>query len=116
MSYNPDDYKVISTYNGGMFKENILNGATISIKGAVFRIERVYTRTGKPTHIFEFQSYNEFVEGDINKELIEIGWNNAPAGLSKIGKELGLTYVMGSSLFSNGNRKPHFIEVESWMS
>ena len=109
--YNEKDYKVVSTYTGGMFKEDILNGATISVKGALFKIERVYTKLGKPTRIFEFTTLNEFVDGDSSNELIEIGWNNAPAGLMKIGKELGLDYQSGSSLFSNGNVKPHFVEV-----
>lgn len=109
--YNPDDYKVISSYTGGMFKKNILNGAELSVKGATFKIERVYTRNGEPTKIFEFTSLNEFVDGDCSKELIEIGWNNAPAGLSKIGEELGLSYEMGSSIFSYGNVRPHFREL-----
>ena len=107
--YNPNDYQVLSTYTGGMFKEDILNGATISVKGAIFKIERVYTKNG-PTRIFLFDSLNEFVGGDSSNELIEIGWNNAPAGLSKIGKELGLEYQMPSSIFSNGLREPCFIE------
>ena len=109
-TYYENDYQVLKTYTRGMFKEDILNAALISVKGATFKIRRVYTRSGEPTKVFEFDSLNEFVDGDNSKELIEIGWNNAPAGLSKIGKELGLSYEMPSSLFSNGNKKPHYVE------
>lgn len=110
MSYNPDDYKVISSTCND---KGLIVSATISIKGAEFKINRVATNDGKPTAIFKFQSLNEFVDGDTSKELIEIGWNNAPAGLFKIGKELGLDYRMGSSIFSNGNSRPHFVEVKT---
>lgn len=114
MSYNPDDYKVISSIRD---ENDMLMSATISVCGAEFQIQRVFvndgTFHGKPTKIFEFRSLNEFVDGDTNKELIEIGWNNAPRGLFEIGKELGLDYQMGSSTFSRGNTRPHFVEVES---
>lgn len=109
-TYNPADYKVLSTYTGGLFKEDILNGATISIKGAVFKIERVYTHQGKPTRIFEFLSLNEWVDDDTSKELIEIGWSHCIAGMDKIGKELGLTYHNGPSAFSLSTQKPYFVE------
>ena len=111
--YNENDYKVIKTYKGGMFKKDILNGATLQIKGATFTIERVYTRNGKPTRIFKFTTLNEFVDNDTSKELIEIGWNNAPAGFVKIGKELGLTYEMGSSHFKENYHPPYFIDQET---
>lgn len=111
MTYNSQDYQVISTYTGGLFKEDILNGATISVKGAIFQIEREYTRRGVPTRIFKFTSFNEFVDGDSTKELIEIGWNTCSAGFIQIAKELGLDYQSGSSYFSSGNAMPHFVEV-----
>lgn len=112
--YNPEDYSVIETHYDSHF--GILKSAKINVKGAIFFIRRVYANNhtfhGKPTHIFEFDDLNSFVDGNSSNELIEIGWNNAPAGLVKIGKELGLDYKMGSSLFSNGNSKPHFVEVK----
>ena len=106
--YKESDYKVVSTYKGGAFKQDILNGATISVKGAKFKLEREYTRNGTPTSLFKFVTLNEFNE---DGELIEIMWNNCVAGFMKIGRELGLDFRTGSSLFSNGNNKPHFVEV-----
>lgn len=114
MSYNREDYKVISSTTDD---NGLLISATISVCGAEFKIDRVFandgTFHGKPTRIFEFRSLNEFVDGDINKELIEIGWNNAPRGLFEIGKELGLDYHSGASAFSMSDSRPHYIEVKT---
>lgn len=110
--YDPDDYQVISIRT----KDDVLMSARISVRGAEFIIRRVFTHggefCGKPTKIFEFDKLGNFVDGDYEKEYIEIGWNNAPAGLSKIGKELGLDYVMPSGIFSSGYRQPHYVDEE----
>ena len=110
-----EDYRVIRRDFSEKF--GILTSAIIEVKGARFRISREFVKDGtfygKPTSIFRFDSLSEFVDDDSSKELIEIGWNNSTYGLYSIGKELGLEYVSGSSLFSKGTVRPHYVEVSS---
>ena len=89
---NTEDYKAISTWNGGMFRDNLLNGAELQIKGAKFIIERRYSNKGIPSSIFSFKSLKSFVDGDCRKDLIEIDCDTSVTGMRSIAKELGMRY------------------------
>lgn len=90
--YNEDDYKVIKSY----YKDNLLVGALLEIKGANFKIERVYSNMGVPTNFFKFVDRCAF---NNNNEFIEIGWSTCQSGMDLIGNELNLKFKQ-NSLFS----------------
>ena len=114
--YNENEYKVgDKTYSSNewtrKYDENpILTHADVEIKGAKFKVDRVFTKLGNPSRVFLFRSEKEF---NSDGELIEIGWDTCSSGLMKIANELNLKFVSGSSIFSNGNSRCHFIEDEN---
>ena len=101
--FKASDYTVVETY----LKNDILDSVTLQIKGAYFRIVRLFTNNGVPSRVFKFTNVS-----DINKDgnLITIGWDTCSAGLMKIGSELGLHLVDNRSIFCDGESYPYFIE------
>lgn len=110
---NENEYKVIDlteSWNDSTrrcYENPILTHATVEIKGAVFKIDRVFTKLGNPSRVFLFRTEQEF---NSNNELIEIGWNTCSSGLMKIAEKLNLKFVSSSSCFSMGKCRCHFIE------
>lgn len=107
--YKKEDYKILKKY----YDDDLLIGAKLLIKGAVFHLYRQYIiHTSKgviPSSIFKFTSYGEFVNKNPN-EYIELGWTTSGYGMMKIGEELGLTLHDGAGCFSMGNSKIHYVD------
>ena len=114
--YNENDYKILDSYYTSnettrkYCKDPILTHATVEIKGAVFKVDRFFTKLGNPSRVFLFRTEQEF---NSNGELIEIGWDTCSAGLMKLAEDLHLKFVGTSSCFSYGKCQCHFIEDEN---
>ena len=113
--YDENEYKIIDcNYTSDKItreycKDPILTHATVEIKGATFKVDRVFTKLGNPSRVFLFRTEQEL---NSNNELVEIGWDTCVSGLMKLADELHLKFVGTSSCFSYGKCQCHFLEDE----
>ena len=102
-----EDYQVTGT---NFDEQGNIRSFDINIKGANFKIERVYNNF-KPTKIFKFNKSIEFIEKERNGTIaIEIDWDTSLKGMQHLAEQMGLKCIPGIAGVTTLGRQTYFIE------